>query len=196
MKKFKIITLSFLASMTIISCGEEKKEVKEVMDTAEEQVEEVVTDMQKMPTIVSVASGNDNFSTLVTAVQAADLVETLNGAGPFTVFAPTNDAFAKLPEGTVSTLVQPENKETLTGILTYHVVAGAYKAADVIEAINSNNGSFEVKTVQGGTITLSLRDGSVLLTDVNGGSATVIMADVLASNGVIHAIDTVVMPKS
>ncbi len=196
MKRFKIVTVSLLATAFLMSCGETKKETKEAMDAAEEQVEEVVSEVQEMPTIVSVAAGNENFSTLVTAVQAAELVETLNSDGPFTVFAPTNDAFAKLPEGTVETLVKPENKEKLTGILTYHVVSGAYNASDVIEAINSNNGSFEVETVQGGTITLSLRDGNVLLTDASGGTATVIIADVLASNGVIHAIDTVVMPKS
>lgn len=196
MKGFKIVTVSLLATAFLMSCGETKKEAKDTMDAAEEQVEEAVSEVQEMPTIVSVAAGNENFSTLVTAVQAAELVETLNSEGPFTVFAPTNDAFAKLPEGTVETLVKPENKENLTGILTYHVVSGAYNAADVIEAINSNNGSFAVETVQGGTITLSLRDGNVLLTDASGGTATVIIADVLASNGIIHAIDTVVMPKS
>lgn len=196
MKFIKTFTLSIFASAFIISCGEQKKESKDAMDGAEEQVEEVVAEVEEMPTIVSVAAGDDRFSTLVTAVQAADLVETLNSSGPFTVFAPTNDAFGKLPEGTVPTLVEPENKGKLTGILTYHVVSGAYSAADVIEAINSNNGSFEVETVQGGMIALSLRDGSVLLTDANGGTATVILADVLASNGVIHAIDAVVMPKS
>lgn len=196
MKGFKIVTVSLLATAFLMSCGETKKEAKDTMDAAEEQVEEAVSEVQEMPTIVSVAAGNENFSTLVTAVQAAELVETLNSEGPFTVFAPTNDAFAKLPEGTVETLVKPENKESLTGILTYHVVSGAYNAADVIEAINSNNGSFAVETVQGGTITLSLRDGNVLLTDASGGTATVIIADVLASNGIIHAIDTVVMPKS
>lgn len=196
MKRFKIVTVSLLTTVFLMSCGETKKESKETMEAAEEQVEEVVSEVKEMPTIVSVAAGNENFSTLVTAVQAAELVETLNSDGPFTVFAPTNDAFAKLPEGTVETLVKPENKEKLTGILTYHVVSGAYNAADVIEAINSNNGSFAVETVQGGTITLSLRDGNVLLTDDSGGTATVIIADVMASNGIIHAIDTVVMPKS
>lgn len=197
MNTLKTITLSILASTLIMSCGEKKKEeAKDTMDAAEEQMEEMVEEVQEMPTIVSVAAGNENFSTLVTAVQAAELVETLNSDGPFTVFAPTNDAFAKLPEGTVETLVKPENKEKLTGILTYHVVSGAYNAADVIEAIQSNNGSFEVKTVNGGTITLTLKDGNVLLTDANGGTATVVIADVMASNGLIHAIDTVVMPKS
>ncbi len=197
MSILKTITLSILASTLIMSCGEKKKEeAKDSMDAAEEQMEEVVAEVEEMPTIVSVAAGDENFSTLVTAVQAADLVETLNSDGPFTVFAPTNDAFAKLPEGTVETLVKPENKEKLTGILTYHVVSGAYNAADVIEAIQSNDGSFEVKTVNGGMITLTLRDGNVLLTDANGGTATVVIADVMASNGLIHAIDTVVMPKS
>ena len=196
MNLIKTFTLSIVATAFIIGCGEQKKEAKDAMDDAKEQVEEVVAEVEEMPTIVSVAAGDDRFSTLVTAVQAAELVETLNSAGPFTVFAPTNDAFGKLPEGTVPTLVKPENKETLTGILTYHVVSGAYSAADVIETINSNNGSFEVETVQGGILTLSLKDGNVLLTDANGGTATVIIADVLASNGVIHAIDAVVMPKS
>ena len=179
-----------------MSCGETKKESKEAMEAAEEEMEEVVEEVTEMPTIVSVASGDERFSTLVTAVDAAGLVETLNGEGPFTVFAPTNDAFGTLPEGTVDTLVKPENKEKLGGILTYHVVSGSYNAASVIEAIQANDGNFEIETVNGGTLTLSLRDGNVLLTDANGGTATVILADVMAANGIIHAIDSVVMPKS
>lgn len=146
-------------------------------------------------TIVGVASGNDSFSTLVTAVQAADLVETLNSDGPFTVFAPTNEAFAKLPEGTVAGLLKPESKDALTGVLTYHVVAGEYDAGAVKKAIEGNNGSFTAKTVQGGEIVLSLNGGNVMLTDEKGNSSTVVLADVAASNGVIHAIDTVVMPQ-
>lgn len=146
-------------------------------------------------TIVGVAAGNDNFSTLVTAVKTAGLVETLNSEGPFTVFAPTNDAFAKLPDGTVSSLLMPASKTDLTGILTYHVVAGKFEAAAVIDAIKANNGAFKVKTVQGNEIVLSLEDGKVMLTDAKGGTSTVVIADVAASNGVIHAIDTVVMPK-
>jgi uncharacterized surface protein with fasciclin (FAS1) repeats len=145
--------------------------------------------------IVGVAAGNDNFSTLVTAVKAADLVATLSSEGPFTVFAPVNDAFAALPDGTLTTLLEPANKAMLTGILTYHVVAGKYMAADVIAAIKGNNGSFDVTTVQGGTITLSLSDNKVMLKDEKGNMATVAIADVPASNGVIHAIDTVVMPE-
>ncbi|MFD0798285.1 fasciclin domain-containing protein [Maribacter chungangensis] len=146
-------------------------------------------------TIVGVAAANENFTTLVTAVKAADLVETLNSAGPFTVFAPVNDAFAALPEGTVAGLLKPESKGALTGVLTYHVVSGKFEAAAVIDAIKANNGAFEVTTVQGGKIILSLADGNVKLADENGNTATVVIADVAASNGVIHAIDTVVMPK-
>lgn len=146
--------------------------------------------------IVGVAAGNDNFSTLVAAVKTAGLVETLSSEGPFTVFAPTNDAFAKLPDGTVSSLLMPTRKADLTGLLTYHVVAGKFEAAAVIDAINSNNGMFKVQTVQGDEIVLSLKDGKVILTDAKGGMSTVVIADVAASNGVIHAIDSVVMPAS
>ncbi len=191
MKLIKSLTALSLAGLILTSCGEAKKE---------EVVEEVVTTegavpVVETPNIVGVASGNADFSTLVAAVGAAELVETLSGEGPFTVFAPTNAAFEKLPAGTVESLLKPENKEKLTAVLTYHVVAGKFEAAQVIEAINTNNGKFEVATVQGGKITLSLVDGNVILTDANGGKSTVVIPDVAASNGVIHAIDTVVMPK-
>jgi uncharacterized surface protein with fasciclin (FAS1) repeats len=193
MKTIKALSIFALAASFFTSCGEKKSEtpeVEEIIEVVEEKVEEVTT-----PNIVGVASSNDSFSTLVAAVVAADLAETLSGEGPFTVFAPTNDAFAKLPEGTVETLLKPENKDQLTGILTYHVVSGKYEAAAVVEAINSNNGAYTVPTVQGGTIELSLVDGNVMLKDANGGMSTVVIADVAASNGVIHAIDSVVMPK-
>jgi uncharacterized surface protein with fasciclin (FAS1) repeats len=188
-------TLAFLAltGLLIVSCGEKKKEVKEeVMEEAVQMEEAVIEEVT--PNIVGVAAGNDNFTTLVAAVKAAGLVETLSGDGPFTVFAPTNDAFAKLPAGTVESLLEPDSKDALTGILTYHVVAGKFEAAAVIEAINANNGTYTVTTVQGGTIDLSLMDGNVVLTDAKGGKSTVVIADVAASNGVIHALDTVVMP--
>lgn len=146
------------------------------------------------PTIVDVAAGNENFTTLVAAVKAADLVNVLNGDGPFTVFAPTNAAFDKLPEGTVAALLKPENKATLSAILTYHVVSGKFVASDVLAAIKANNGSFTIPTVQGGELVATLKDGKVILTDVAGNSATVVITDVAASNGVIHAIDSVVMP--
>tara|TARA_R110002072_G_scaffold149250_2_gene297049 strand:+ start:7075 stop:7626 length:552 start_codon:yes stop_codon:yes gene_type:complete len=146
-------------------------------------------------TIVGVAIGNKDFSTLVAAVKAAGLVETLSSTGPFTVFAPTNAAFNKLPEGTVGTLVKKENKELLTAILTYHVVAGKFGAKDVVAAIKANKGSFVIKTVQGGNLTATLSNGKVILTDVKGNTSTVVITDVKASNGIIHAIDSVVMPQ-
>jgi uncharacterized surface protein with fasciclin (FAS1) repeats len=132
--------------------------------------------------IVAVASGAGSFNTLVAAVKAAGLVETLQGKGPFTVFAPTDEAFAKLPSGTVETLLKPENKEKLVAILTYHVVAGKVMAADVK--------TMEVKTVNGKELDIKVTDGSVTVNN-----AKVIKTDVAASNGVIHVIDTVLLPK-
>ncbi len=145
-------------------------------------------------TIVGVAAANENFSTLVAAVTAADLVETLNSEGPFTVFAPTNDAFAKLPKGTVESLLEEENKGTLTSILTYHVVAGKFMAADVLKAIKDNGGKFVITTVNGEKLTAYTKGGNVMLKDAKGNKSTIILTDVAASNGVIHAIDSLVMP--
>lgn len=132
--------------------------------------------------IVDTAVEAGSFSTLVTAVKAADLVDTLKGEGPFTVFAPTDDAFAKLPAGTVEDLLKPENKDKLTAILTYHVVPGKVMAADAMKVDSAT-------TVQGGDITIKTMDGKVMVND-----ATVTQADIEASNGVIHVIDTVIMP--
>lgn len=145
-------------------------------------------------TIVAIAAGNDDLSTLVAAVTAAELVDTLNSDGPFTVFAPPNSAFAKLPEGTVESLLLPENKATLAGVLTYHVVAGEVMAADLVQAITDNGGTYTVTTVNGAALTASIVDGNVILTDAAGGTATVTATDIDASNGVVHLIDTVVMP--
>lgn len=194
MKTIKVLSLFAFSALLFVSCGEKKKEMKEEAMEEVEVVEAAVTE-EMNPNIVGVAAGNENFTTLVAAVQAAGLVETLSGTGPFTVFAPTNDAFAKLPEGTVESLLTPESKDALTGILTYHVVAGKFEAAAVIEAINANDGTFTVETVQGGSIDLSLKDGNVMLKDAKGGMSTVLIADVAASNGVIHALDTVIMPE-
>ncbi|MDY6923053.1 MAG: fasciclin domain-containing protein [Pseudomonadota bacterium] len=146
-------------------------------------------------TIVQNASDSADHTTLVAAVTAAGLVETLSGPGPFTVFAPTDAAFAKLPAGTVESLVEPANKDALTKILTYHVVAGRVTAAQLIEQINAGGGSAALTTVEGGTLTASLRGDSVILTDETGGVATVTQADVPQSNGVIHVTDTVSMPN-
>ena len=145
--------------------------------------------------IVDIAVGSDVHSTLVAAVKSADLVNTLRSAGPFTVFAPVNDAFSKLPAGTVDFLLKPENKTTLTKILTYHVVAGNLDAAAVLEAIKKGNGKASLKTVSGGILTASLDNGKVKLTDEKGGSAYVTTTDLKGSNGVIHVIDAVVLPK-
>ena len=145
--------------------------------------------------IIENAVNSKDHTTLVAAVKAAGLVETLSGTGPFTVFAPTNKAFDKLPKGTVETLVKPENKQTLTGILTYHVVAGKMSAADLVKAIKAGNGTATLKTVAGGSLKAMLKGKKVVLTDEKGGTSTVTIADVNQSNGVIHVIDTVLMPN-
>lgn len=149
---------------------------------------------QSSNTIVENAASIDDFSTLVTAVKTAGLAEVLSSEGPFTVFAPVNKAFEKLPEGTVETLLKPENKEKLQAILTYHVVKGNLMAADVVAALNKNNGKMSVETVSGESLTVLLKDGSVMLMDNQGNYAKVVKTDVESSNGVIHVIDTVVIP--
>ena len=153
------------------------------------------TESNGQPTIVESAASNDAFSTLVAAVTAADLVGVLSSEGPFTVFAPTNDAFAKLPAGTVEYLIKPENKAKLSAVLTYHVVEGKLMAADVVKAINDGGGKATVKTVQGGVLIASLEGSNVILTDANGQKAVITAVDINNSNGVIHVIDTVVLPK-
>lgn len=194
MNLIKKISVFSFATLVMASCGDAKKvEDVEAVDTLEVVMDE--PEVVLPTTIVDVAVGNENFTTLVAAVKAAGLVETLSSEGPFTVFAPTNAAFDKLPAGTVDNLLLPENLEKLKAVLTYHVVAGKFEAAAVIDAINQNKGKFTVTTVQGGKIDLSLKDGNVILTDANGKSSMVAIADVAASNGVIHAIDSVVMPK-
>jgi uncharacterized surface protein with fasciclin (FAS1) repeats len=144
--------------------------------------------------IVENAVNSKDHTTLVAAVKAAGLVETLQGPGPFTVFAPTNEAFAALPAGTVETLVKPENKETLTKILTYHVVAGKMTSADLMKAIKAGNGKAELKTVQGENLTAMMKGKTIELKDEKGGISTVTIADVMQSNGVIHVVNKVLMP--
>ncbi|ESR26758.1 fasciclin domain-containing protein [Lutibaculum baratangense] len=146
-------------------------------------------------TIVETASQADNLSTLVAAVQAAGLVETLSGEGPFTVFAPTNSAFEKLPAGTVDTLLQEENRDQLTGILTYHVVAGEMTGADILGMVQEGGGEATLETVQGGTLTAMPEGEGLALTDAAGNKSIVTTADIDTSNGVVHVIDTVLMPQ-
>jgi uncharacterized surface protein with fasciclin (FAS1) repeats len=145
--------------------------------------------------IVENAVNSKDHTTLVAAVKAAGLVETLKSTGPFTVFAPTNAAFDKLPAGTVPMLVKPENKAMLTTVLTYHVVAGKMGSKEIAAAIKAGGGKAELKTVQGGKIWLWMKGKKLMITDEKGGTATVTTADVFQSNGVIHVIDTVLMPK-
>ena len=165
--------IAVVMALTLSACGSDKEETMEA-------VAEETTEATTVGTIVDVASGAGNFGTLVAAVTAAELVETLSGEGPFTVFAPTDEAFAALPAGVVDALLLPENKAVLVQILTYHVVPGMVMAADVTDG--------DVATVEGQTIKLSTADGVT----VNG--AKVVSADVAASNGVIHAIDAVILP--
>ncbi len=146
-------------------------------------------------TIVDIAAGSKAHTTLVAAVKAAGLVEALSGKGPLTVFAPVNDAFGKLPAGTVETLLKPESKGKLTAVLTYHVVAGNLDAKAVLAAIEAGKGKAVLTTLQGGQLTATVENGKVVLTDANGGKSTVVATDLKASNGVIHVIDTVVLPK-
>lgn len=180
MKKLTVLSLVIAtsASAFLYSCGNAPKETEEEVMT--EEVVEIQAEAPK--TVVDIAVGSSDHTTLVAAVSAAGLVETLNGAGPFTIFAPTNAAFSALPEGTVESLLLPENKDQLTGILTYHVVAGNVMAA------NLSDGQI-VSTLSGQDLTVSIADGKVM---ING--ATVTAADLAGSNGVIHVIDSVLLP--
>ena len=158
----------------------------------------VVGGQQMYPTknIIENALHSADHTTLVAALKAAGLVETLEGPGPFTVFAPINEAFDKLPAGTLDTLLKPENKAALTKVLTYHVVPGRISASDLLKKIKEGNGSAELTTVEGGKLWVTLHDGKhIMLKDEKGGTALVTIANVFQSNGVIHVIDTVVMPN-
>ncbi|MBV9987198.1 MAG: fasciclin domain-containing protein [Chitinophagaceae bacterium] len=145
--------------------------------------------------IIENAVNSADHTTLVAAVKAAGLVSTLQGAGPFTVFAPTNAAFDKLPKGTVESLIKPENKATLTKILTYHVVAGKWDAKDIAQLIRDGGGKATLKTVAGGTLTASMKGNKIVLMDEKGGMSTITIKNVYQSNGVIHVIDTVLLPS-
>jgi uncharacterized surface protein with fasciclin (FAS1) repeats len=144
--------------------------------------------------IVQNAVNSKDHTTLVAAVKAAGLVDTLQSPGPFTVFAPTNEAFAKLPSGTVDTLLKPENKKTLTNVLTYHVVPGRLSAKDLMEKIKDGNGKAMLKTVEGAELTFEQKDGKLWIKDAKGDVAQITIRNVMQSNGVIHVIDTVLLP--
>lgn len=149
--------------------------------------------MYPSKTIIQNAVNSKDHTTLVAAVKAAGLVDTLSGKGPFTVFAPTNEAFAKLPSGTVDTLLKPENKDALVGVLTYHVVPGRYSAKDIMEMIDKSGGKATLKTVEGQDLTFETKDGALWVWDAKGDAAKITIKNVMQSNGVIHVIDTVLM---
>ncbi|MAP54995.1 fasciclin domain-containing protein [Altibacter sp.] len=208
--KFKSMLLSLaVVGMLFASCDDSKKkeaeakaeaekmemEAKMAAEKAEEEAKMAKMEMEKN-SIAGIAMGNENFSTLVTALKTAELAQTFMEEGEYTVFAPTNDAFAKVPQATLDNLMKPENKEQLQNLLKYHVVSGEWKADAVVKAIQENNNKYNVTTLQGENLVLSLSGDKVMVKDAKGGTATVVMADVDASNGVIHAIDKVVMPKN
>lgn len=179
-----VMTFVLLFSVTVLAQNKEKT------------VQVGGAPMYPSKNIVENAVNSKDHTTLVAAVKAAGLVETLQSKGPFTVFAPTNAAFDKLPKGTVETLLKPENIKTLQTILTYHVLVGKLSSADIVAAIKSGNGIAEFKTVSGGKLTAMLKGKDVILIDENGGKSKVTIADVNQSNGVIHVVDAVITPKS
>ena len=187
MKSIKSIGLMLTAALLMnVSFAQKNEKTVEVGGAA----------MYPSKNIVENAVNSKEHTTLVAAVKAAGLVETLQGAGPFTVFAPTNDAFGMLPEGTVESLVKPENKSTLTGILTYHVVAGRLDSKELEKWIKKGNGMAELTTVAGGKLWVMMKDGKWWVKDEKGGMATITIPNVYQSNGVIHVIDHVLMPRT
>jgi uncharacterized surface protein with fasciclin (FAS1) repeats len=191
MKQVKAFGMLLVAAvLTNISFGQNSK-----MATSEKTVNVGGAPMYATKNIIENAVNSKDHTTLVAAVKAAGLVETLQGAGPFTVFAPTNDAFNLLPKGTVETLLNPENKAKLTKILTYHVIAGNWDSKALAEKIKAGNGTAEITTVSGGKLWASMKGNKIMLKDENGGWAMVTIKNVYQSNGVIHVIDHVVLPK-
>lgn len=204
--KLRLICATSVAALAIAACSQATDTAEPVAtDTA--MVEPMATDamaganpmvggaaMNASDTIVTNASAAPNLTTLVSAVKQAGLVETLGGAGPFTVFAPTNDAFAKVPRATLDTLMAPAGKESLTGVLTYHVVPGRLTAADIASQIQAGNGTATLKTVAGENLTATMDGDRVKIAGMGGSTAYVSTADVMQSNGVVHVIDGVLTP--
>lgn len=205
MKLTKLFMSMAMVALLFAACDDTKKKEAEAKAEAEKMEMEANAEAEKMEmeakatfdanTIAAVAMGNENFTTLVAALKQAGLAETFMKEGAYTVFAPTNDAFAKIPKATLDTLMSEAGKATLQNLLKYHVVSGEFKADAVMKAIADNKNAYNVTTLSGENITLSVNDGKVMIKDANGNMSTVVIADVDASNGVIHAIDTVIMPK-
>jgi uncharacterized surface protein with fasciclin (FAS1) repeats len=188
MKQVKMMVLAIAALVTVNTVSAQKM-------NKEKTVAVGGAPMYPSKNIVENAVNSKDHTTLVAAVKAAGLVETLQSAGPFTVFAPTNMAFDKLPKGTVETLLKPENKAMLTKILTYHVVAGRWDAKSIAAEIKKGGGKFTFKTVAGGMLTATMKGPKIMITDEKGGMATITIKDVFQSNGVIHVTDAVSIPK-
>jgi len=184
-KIIRNLLVSLTAATLAVSC---------LTATAQKDPEVGGAPMYPNKTIVQNAVNSPIHKTLVAAVKAAGLVDTLNSPGPFTVFAPTDDAFAKLPAGTVDNLVQPENKATLTKVLTYHVVPGTYSTGKLMKDIKAGGGTLKLKTVEGSDLTFTIANGRIKITDDKGGSAMITTANVYQSNGVIQVVDSVLMP--
>lgn len=194
MRRIFHISAAAILLSTVSACAQEEAPEAETTDMAMDDTEMMATP-DTAGTVVEVAQADPQFSTLVSAVTAADLGTTLGGAGPYTVFAPTNAAFEKVDEATLTGLMEPASKEQLAGILTYHVVSGKTDAAALTKMITDNGGEATLTTVNGATLTARADGGTVTLTDAAGGTSTVTATDVPASNGVIHVIDTVLMPS-
>ena len=197
MKILKSTIISGLSALALTACSGSDTSDTVATDTEVVQDDAMISDGTQATTdknIVALAQDNPQASTLVTAVTAAGLAETLSGSGPFTLFAPSNDAFAKLDKATFDGLLKPESKAKLAALLKYHVVAGNVKAADLAKLIADGNGTATVKTLNGGSLKARMNGDKIVLTDAKGGKSTVTTADLVASNGTVHMVDTVVMP--
>jgi uncharacterized surface protein with fasciclin (FAS1) repeats len=197
MKKSTLTWAVGLSALALSACSGSESvptETEVTQDDAMASDNIVATETTANKNIVALAQDNPQVSTLVTAITAAGLGETLSGTGPFTVFAPSNAAFAKLDKATLDGLLKPENKATLASLLTYHVVAGDVKSGDLAKLISDGKGTATVKTVNGGNLKASMDGNKIVLTDAKGGKSTVTAPDMVASNGTIHLVDTVVMP--
>ncbi|WP_411290815.1 fasciclin domain-containing protein [Sphingorhabdus sp.] len=200
MKNLKLTLVTGLSALALTACSGSEEAPAPTADTEVVQDDAMATDTMVATeatgdkTIVALAQSNPQASTLVTAVTAAGLAETLSGAGPFTVFAPSNDAFAKVDKATLDGLLKPESKDKLAALLKYHVVAGNVKSGDLAKMIADGKGTATVKTLNGGSLKAMMDGDKIVLTDAKGGKSTVTAADMVASNGTIHVIDTVVMP--
>lgn len=195
MKKITLAIVTGVSALSMAACSSNTPEETAAVDDTTANTEAMTPAETAEPaTVVALAQSNPNVSTLVSAVTAAGLAETLGGTGPFTVFAPTNDAFAKIDKAKLDTWMKPENKDALAGVLKYHVAAGKWTAADVAKMIKDGGGTATVKTM-GGELKATMEGDKVILTDATGAKSTITGTDMTAANGIVHTVDTVLMPK-